>query len=415
MSLVNHVDTVRVSEHEVRAEPRPEFTSTWHPFSHAEILDAVGKACKDLELKIVRKEYSIRKESKMFASWEISAVEGIRANMKEMNFSIGIRNSIDKTHSVGFCAGKRVFVCDNLVFSGDFVIFRKHTGQLELGEITILAKESLEALIPKFKSLNVWHNKLKRIRLTDEQASLLACAAMRKELVPASKYPQFHSLYFDKDSKYTRTLHGFHGACTELMMSNSLLTIQWKNEQFNRFLDYEVPLLISPKPIRVDFEKIEKQATEIYSLAKKDLKMEARSASEKIRKKAAQELKEKKKREQTIVITPVMKKAMLEGKEFNYPCGLRLRAADPQVPQMIDEKEAEKTVQAFHAIADGLAKKARADIKEQKKKSKKKVKAFVIDGENSNPTYANNLKHCPYCKALLAPKEKSCHNCGESV
>ena len=139
--------TRRVTELEVRKEPKPEFTPTWSPYSHAEVLDSIGSACTQLNINIVRKEYSIRKNSKMFGVWEVNL------GHQEVNFAIGIRNSIDKTHSVGLCAGERVFVCDNLIFSGDFVLFRKHTSRLELEDLTILAKESLELLYFKFEEL----------------------------------------------------------------------------------------------------------------------------------------------------------------------------------------------------------------------------------------------------------------------
>ncbi len=41
--------------------------------------------------------------------------------------SIGIRNSTDRSTPIGFAAGERVFVCDNLAFSSEVVVSRKHT------------------------------------------------------------------------------------------------------------------------------------------------------------------------------------------------------------------------------------------------------------------------------------------------
>lgn len=443
MTLLNHVDTtVRVTEEEVRAEPRPDFSKTWRPFSHAEIIDSVSQACSDLQLTITRKEYSIRKDSKMFASWEVNSIEGIKADYKEMSFSIGIRNSIDKTHSLGFCAGKRVFVCDNLIFSGDFIVFRKHTGALELGEIQILAKESLEALIPKFKELNVWHRRMKKIRLTDEQAALLACAAMKREIVPASKYPQFHELYFDKNTKYSPTLHGFHGACTELMMNNSLLTIHWKNEQLNRFLNFEAPLLVAPRRVaRVDFAAKEKNAEVIYAMSRKNQKLASRVTSQQIRKKAVQELKERKKEEKETEKlklkikgigqrpkpkdkapepTPAPPKKRMHVTDLDE-CSRKavfkkkIQRAGKEIQKALKEKEAEQTSKTFHALAAAAKKQAQKDIAGKKKKqSKKRTKGFVLDNGKNEARYGNDLRSCPYCKAWLAPKDKVCLSCGKS-
>ena len=45
--------------------------------------------------------------------------------------TIGGRNSYDKSTSIGLAAGMHVFVCDNLMFSGDKVTYlRKHTGNV---------------------------------------------------------------------------------------------------------------------------------------------------------------------------------------------------------------------------------------------------------------------------------------------
>ena len=55
-----------VSEAIVRAEPKPEFTETWHPFSHGEILDALSVAVEEKGLVVIDKKYSIRI---IFVSW----------------------------------------------------------------------------------------------------------------------------------------------------------------------------------------------------------------------------------------------------------------------------------------------------------------------------------------------------------
>jgi len=46
----------------------------------------------------------------------------------DLGFMVGLRNSYDKSMSAGIAIGAKVFVCDNLCFSGDITIMRKHTG-----------------------------------------------------------------------------------------------------------------------------------------------------------------------------------------------------------------------------------------------------------------------------------------------
>ena len=44
-----------------------------------------------------------------------------------VTLAVGVRNSIDKSLPLGFCAGSRVFVCDNLSFRSELMVHRKHT------------------------------------------------------------------------------------------------------------------------------------------------------------------------------------------------------------------------------------------------------------------------------------------------
>jgi hypothetical protein len=242
--LVSHINTHLVSEAVVRAEPRPEFTDSWHPFAHGEIIDAVSGACASLGWKVGRKEYAIRQGAEMFGTWEIGNFTNA-----EMNFALGFRNSLNKYYAVGLCAGAFVFVCDNRAFRGDFVVFRKHTGALEIEEITLLAQEALLQLPAKFDAFVKWNFGLKEHGLSDREASLLLLAAASKKtpLVPPSKIPEFRELYFDAGSKYTRTMHGFHGAVTEMFKRLNPVEVPWRSSQLVRFIDYEAPLLLDPR------------------------------------------------------------------------------------------------------------------------------------------------------------------------
>ena len=57
----------------------------------------------------------------------------LETQMEGCRFSIGIRNSHDKSIRLGLTAGLRVFVCSNMAFSGDFrPVLAKHTKSFNL-------------------------------------------------------------------------------------------------------------------------------------------------------------------------------------------------------------------------------------------------------------------------------------------
>ena len=46
-------------------------------------------------------------------------------------FVVGVRNSHDKSFPAGLVIGASIFVCDNLSFSGEVKLARKHTVHVE--------------------------------------------------------------------------------------------------------------------------------------------------------------------------------------------------------------------------------------------------------------------------------------------
>lgn len=123
-------------------EPPPA-TATWFPVKHATVLDLVGGMLEHSGFRIKTERLGLSREGHRFfgtLDLETPLVEGITG------LSVGIRNSTDMSFPLGFCAGSRTFVCDNLSFSADLVVKRKHTinGEARFREAISLAVQSLD-------------------------------------------------------------------------------------------------------------------------------------------------------------------------------------------------------------------------------------------------------------------------------
>jgi hypothetical protein len=240
----------RVEEAIVRAEPAPAFTKSWHPFSHAQVLDAMAEAVAERKLEIVKKEYSLQTNAqhvgRMIGCWEIAGPDG-----RGYNHGLSILNATDQTSAVVLGAYEKIFICSNFCFrmETEKVVFRRHTGGLTYEELLYLSRESLGLLLPKFERLSAWHAAMRETRLSGAQAALLTVAAMQRALIPPARFPAFFdSLGGMASEKYgddRGTLWGWHAAATEIMNENSILTIVWKQDQLNYFMDQEVPILLA--------------------------------------------------------------------------------------------------------------------------------------------------------------------------
>ena len=240
-NLIAHCDTKRVGEQEVRAVIEPEFTKTWHPVSHARVLNSMEAAVEQTGMEIKSRQYSLSREGlQMFGVWNLSGNGDLGAN--GLTYAIGIRNSLDKSFAVGICAGTHIFVCDNLAFAGDFVLFRKHTGKLDDDELRILAAKALEDVVKKIDGLIEWQNGLKNYPLKDNEFKVLTFDAMDKKVFAPSKFNRFLSCYDAENADNRKndcndTIYTFHGATTRLVRKDSLFAIQRTNDTLSQAID----------------------------------------------------------------------------------------------------------------------------------------------------------------------------------
>lgn len=121
--LVLHRGARPVSLEELSAVPAPPAVGRWRPQAHGAVLTSVKETLREFGYVIVREAHGLsRNDARYFGTLDLGTpmVEGVA-------LAVGVRSSIDKSFPLGFVAGSRVFVCDNLSFSSELMIRRKHT------------------------------------------------------------------------------------------------------------------------------------------------------------------------------------------------------------------------------------------------------------------------------------------------
>jgi hypothetical protein len=106
--------------------PRP--TQTWTPIPHVTLIETVEDALRATGLRIGNQVHSLTQDANQyFGLTQVHASD----NDSDYAMVLGLRNSHNKTFPVGLVAGASVFVCDNLSFSGEVRLTRKHTAHLQ--------------------------------------------------------------------------------------------------------------------------------------------------------------------------------------------------------------------------------------------------------------------------------------------
>jgi hypothetical protein len=224
----------RFTEAEIVAIPSPEYTKSWNPISHGEVIQSVQAVIDEKGVGVVNKSYSTTNNGRnMFGSWTLDLMHGETSRVQ-----IGFRNSIMKKFAVGMCGGDHVIVCSNLMFSGEFVEFRKHTSGLDFEELIAVAGRAFDKVLVDSERTHAWHESLKEVPLPQADFKALTYDAMAAGIIPPNRFKNFIASVEQEQEIYRDlTLYQFHGGVTRLVRDNNLFTVSDRTRDLKLICD----------------------------------------------------------------------------------------------------------------------------------------------------------------------------------
>jgi hypothetical protein len=126
--LMLHCGGEEVTLDQVIEATTPAPTKTWQPIPHANLVSVVEETIRRSGLNIVQAQHGLDHGGDRY--YGLMQVANGRQD-DEYGTVIGLRNSHDKVFPASLAVGAGVFVCDNLSFSGEIVIGRKHTTHIK--------------------------------------------------------------------------------------------------------------------------------------------------------------------------------------------------------------------------------------------------------------------------------------------
>jgi len=127
--LYLHCGGFSVDREIVECVATPERTDSFVPIPHKEAIELVTSSLRDHGYGIASEAHALAAEGqRYFGLLELAGGDGAAAN--DHSLIVGLRNSHDHSFCLGLSLGSRVFVCDNLAFSGEVRVARKHTAQI---------------------------------------------------------------------------------------------------------------------------------------------------------------------------------------------------------------------------------------------------------------------------------------------
>jgi len=122
--MMLHCGAHRVDYDEVTQVQMPDATDSWTPVRHDHLVGLVRDRLGDANMVIQEESHALTHDgARYFGLFQVRKGEG----NEEYGTVLGLRNAHDKRFGASLACGANVFVCDNLSFTGEVKLARKHT------------------------------------------------------------------------------------------------------------------------------------------------------------------------------------------------------------------------------------------------------------------------------------------------
>ena len=185
-NLMLHTGAKAVERGQLALVATPQRTPTWVPIAHERLLMGIVGQLEANHLTVVNEAHGLTQDgARYFGLLQVANGE----NHDDFGMVIGVRNSHDRKFTAGLVVGASVFVCDNLSFSGEIRLSRKHTVHVER-DLPQLIHRAMGQLTDQRGKQELRFASYKETEFTDSQAHDLIIRAVDARVLPVTKIPE---------------------------------------------------------------------------------------------------------------------------------------------------------------------------------------------------------------------------------
>jgi len=183
LNLMLHCGADSVSRNDLQNAVTPVGTRTHQPIPHSLLLENVTEKLRYHGYHVLNEAHGMTHDgNRWFGMMQLAT----RAN--DHSIVVGLRNSHDKRFPAGIAAGSGVFVCDNLAFSGEIKVARKHTVNI-LRDLPHVVGKATSKLAAYFQSQEQQFEAYKAHRLSNDRARSLIVEAVKTNVIGCTHLP----------------------------------------------------------------------------------------------------------------------------------------------------------------------------------------------------------------------------------
>jgi Domain of unknown function (DUF932) len=184
-NLFLHCGANHVTREQVAEIHTPLRTPSWVPIAHNRLLIGVQRSLERAGLHVVTEAHGLTRDGARYFGL-LQVANGSTSD--DFGLVVGVRNSHDKSFPAALVLGASVFVCDNLSFSGEVRLARKHTAYIER-DLPRLVDRAVGMLGDLRRTQEQRFTAYQGHELSDGQAHDLVIQALDARVVPVTNLP----------------------------------------------------------------------------------------------------------------------------------------------------------------------------------------------------------------------------------
>lgn len=238
--LMLHCGANHATREEVMNSHTPPRTDTHVPVPHGTLLTHLDRVISNGGMRIKSEAHALSHlDNRYFGLLELEW----GSDDKGHSLIVGARNSHDKSFRYELAMGSKVFVCDNLSFTGDVQVARMHTRRVmdDLARLTADAFGKLRQLAA-FQDRRIEH--YKNTSMSTRRAHDLVIKAIDAKALPASKVPAVLKEWRDpRHPEFKgKNAWSFFNAFTEIYKTGSLELTHKRSQRLYGLIDANIGL-----------------------------------------------------------------------------------------------------------------------------------------------------------------------------
>lgn len=171
----------KVTAEQLLGVETPLTTESFTPIPHASLVTMTRDAINRAGLTVTEEEHSLARGGlRYFGGFALS---GPDIQGADRQIVLGLRNSGDKSFAASICVGNRMLVCENLCFSSDVKLARRHTTNI-FNDLPRVLADAVGRVVSHWVDMGSRIELYKQHEISRDQA-----ASLLVDLVDAKAFP----------------------------------------------------------------------------------------------------------------------------------------------------------------------------------------------------------------------------------